>query len=245
MRAEADSRHVSDAHNEQPPTKAREVIITGGTTAIGRSIAALLAAKSVKFRACGRPSAPLGDALARRRGVSEGDGARSFAAETYLLDPKVDAINPAAPVDALAETGKTDIRHEFAFDITSFLVSSQPVIKRMQPGADINLIELRLGLSKRRRASNYTADESGIEVFAPCLRAEYARKDIKVGLIEPGFMRADFQYSHFPPKKHRELIAKDSMLRAEDIGAVAHFTLTLLRPSAMSPMQLETRFEHP
>ena len=48
--------------------------------------------------------------------------------------------------------------------------------------------------------SIYVAAKSGIQGFAASLRQELAEQDIKVGLIEPGFTGADFQYPDFPPE---------------------------------------------
>ncbi|QKS02027.1 SDR family oxidoreductase [Sphingomonas sp. CL5.1] len=69
--------------------------------------------------------------------------------------------------------------------------------------------------------------------------------DIKIGLIEPGFTGADFRYPDYPPEKQRALIARDQMLRAEDIAVAAHFMLTQPRRAAVSFMRVETRRKCP
>jgi len=66
-----------------------------------------------------------------------------------------------------------------------------------------------------------------------------------VGLIEPGFTGADFQYPEFPPEKQRELIEENKMLRAEDIAVAVHFMLRQPRRCAVSLMRVETRLNHP
>ena len=79
----------------------------------------------------------------------------------------------------------------------------------------------------------------------PAFRKELADEDIKVGLIEPGFTGADFQYPEFPPDKQKELIHANKMLRAEDIAVAAHFMLMQPRRTAVSLIRVETRLEHP
>jgi len=74
---------------------------------------------------------------------------------------------------------------------------------------------------------------------------DLAARDIKVGLIEPGFTGADFQYPEIPAEKQRELIQQHRMLRAEDIAAAVHFMLTQPRRTAVSLMRVETRLKHP
>lgn len=255
--AEADTRNLSDAHTKQPSLKGRNAIVTGGTTGIGRAIAVLLAAEGARVFVCGRTRAHLDDALARIREVGEGDGvavdlsdkegvARLFAAaEAYLGALDIAVVNAAIPAEALGETGKAETRYEIAVDFASYLTTTQAAVERMKAGSDVVLIGSMSAVSKGPGASIYVAAKSGIDGFAPSLRKELAERDIKVGLIEPGFTGADFQYPEFPPEKQRELIDQDRMLRAEDIAAAVHFMLTQPRRCAVSLMRVETRLEHP
>ena len=255
--AEADARNLSDAHTEQPSLRGRKAVVTGGTTGIGRAIAVLLASEGVKVFVCGRTPAHLDDALERIREVGEGDGVHldlsnrdeveTFfaAAESYLGGLDIAVINAAIPAEALGETGKAEARYEIAVDFTSYLVTTQTAVERMKAGSDVILIGSMSAESKGKGSSIYVAAKAGIEGFAPSLRKELAERDIKVGLIEPGFTGADFQYPDFPPEKQRELIHQHKMLRAEDIAAAAHFMLTQPRRTAVSLMRVETRLDHP
>lgn len=255
--AEADPRNIADAHTEKPSLQGRKAIVTGGTTGIGRAIAVLLASEGAKVFVCGRTPAHLDDALKRIREVGEGDGinvdlsdkkdvARFFdAAAAYLDGLDIAVINAAVPAEALGETGKAETRYEIAVDFTSYLATTQAAVERMKAGSDVILIGSMSAVSKGPGSSIYVAAKSGIEGFAPSLRKELGEKDIKVGLIEPGFTGADFQYPDFPPEKQRELIRQDKMLRAEDIAAAAHFMLTQPRRAAVSLIRVETRLEHP
>lgn len=255
--AEADSRNLSDAHTEQPSLKGRKVVVTGGTTGIGRAIAVLLASEGAKVFVCGRTPEHLEDALERIREVGVGDGInvdlsrredvdRFFhEAERFLGGLDIAVINAAIPAQALADTGEDDTEYQLAVDLVSYLTTTQAAVKRMTAGSDVVLIGSMSAVSKSPGSSIYVAAKSGIEGFAPSLRKELAEKDIKVGLIEPGFTGADFQYPDFPPEKQRELIDQHRMLRAEDIAVAAHFMLTQPRRTAVSLMRVETRLEHP
>lgn len=246
-----------DAHTEQPSLKGRKVIVTGGTTGIGRAIAVLLASEGAKLFVCGRTPDHLQDALVRIREVGEGDGIavdltnpddldRFFdAADAYLNGLDIAVINAAIPADALAETGEDDTRYQIEADFTSYLIATQHAAARMGKGSDIVLIGSMSAVSRKGGSSIYVAAKSGIQVFAKSLREELAEQDIKVGLIEPGFTGADFQYPDFPPEKQVELINAHKMLRAEDIAVAAHYMLTQPRRTAVSLMRVETRLEHP
>ncbi|RJF91470.1 SDR family oxidoreductase [Sphingomonas cavernae] len=248
---------LSDAHTAQPDLKGRRGVVTGGTTGIGRAIAVLLASYGVKIFVCGREPAHLDDALARIREVGEGDGinvdlakrkdvdAFYDAAEQYLGGIDIAVINAAIPADALMDVDEPELRYQIATDFTAYLTTTQAAAERMKAGSDIVLIGSMSAVSRRPGSSVYVAAKSGIQGFAKSLREELAEQDIKVGLIEPGFTGADFQYPDFPPERQRACIEEDRMLRAEDIAVAAHFMLTQPRRTAVSLMRVETRLEHP
>ncbi|HQS68388.1 MAG: short-chain dehydrogenase [Novosphingobium sp. 28-62-57] len=247
----------NDAHTAQPGLSGRRVLVTGGTTGIGRAIAVLLAEQGARVFICGRDRAHLGDALTRIREVGEGDGIavdlaqddaidRLFkASDAYLggLDSAI--INAAVPADALAEAPMDDLRYQIAVDFTAYLTTTKAALDRMEAGSDVVLIGSMSAVSQRGGSSVYVAAKAGIQGFAHSLRQEMGEKDIKIGLIEPGFTGADFQYPEFPPEKQRALIHDAQMLRAEDIAVATHFMLTQPRRTAVSHMRVETRLSHP
>lgn len=255
--SEADPLSLSDAHTEQPDLQGRRAIVTGGTTGIGRAIAILLASYGVKVFTCGRTPEHLDDALARIGEVGEGDGIvvdlsraadldRFFAAaQDYLGGLDIAVINAAVPAEAAEETSEKDARYQLETDLVSYVITAQQAARRMKAGSDIVIIGSMSAVSRRGGSSLYVAAKAGVQGFAVSLRQELAEKDIKVGLIEPGFTGADFQYPDFPPEEQRDLIHEHKMLRAEDIAVAVHFMLTQPRRTAVSLMRVETRLKHP
>ncbi|WP_443970994.1 SDR family oxidoreductase [Sphingobium sp. CR28] len=249
--------NTADAHTACPSLQGRKAIITGGTTGIGRAIAVLLASEGVKVFICGRTPSHLDDALVRIREVGEGDGInvdlarredveRFFkAADDYLGRLDIAVINAAVPADALEEPSEDELDYQIAVDFTSYLHSTRAAVDRMEAGSDIVLIGSMSAVSRSGGSSIYVAAKAGIQGFAHSLRQELSEKDIKVGLIEPGFTGADFQYPEYPPEKQREAINDETMLRAEDIAVATHFMLTQPRRTAVSLMRVETRRDHP
>lgn len=247
----------ADAHTERPDLAGRRAIITGGTTGIGRAVAVLLASYGVRVFICGRTSEHLQDALTRIREVGKGDGVNAdlahqeeldgffSAAENYFGAPDIAIINAAIPADALADTSQADLREQIAADFTAYLVTAHAAAKRMEAGSDIVFIGSMSAVSRKGGSSIYVAAKSGIQGFAQSLRQELAERDIKVGLVEPGFTGADFQYPEYSPEDQVRLINEQRMLRAEDIAVAVHFMLCQPRRTAVSLMRVETRLEHP
>lgn len=250
-------RDLSDAHTAMPGLSGRKAIVTGGTTGIGRAIAVLLASGGVDVFVCGRDPDHLADALLRIGEVGKGDGialdlaeranvGRFYeAADRYLGGIDIAVINAAVPADALADVDEEELRYQVAADFTAYLATSHAAIERMDAGGDLILIGSMSAVSRMPGSSIYVAAKAGIEAFAQSLRKELAERDIKVGLVEPGFTGADFQYPEFPPEKQVELINAHKMLRAEDIAVAVQVMLTQPRRTAVSLMRVETRLDHP
>lgn len=248
---------VSDAHTEQPRLAGRRALVTGGTTGIGRAIAVLLASEGANVFVCGRNPAHLKDALARINEVGQGSGIsvdlakrknvdRLFDAATdYLGGLDIAVINAAVPAEAVAELSAADLDYQIAVDFTAYLTSTRAAAARLGAGSDLILIGSMSAVSQMPGSSAYTAAKTGIEGLARSLRGELAERDVKVGLIEPGFTGADFQYPDYPPAKQRKLIREERMLRAEDIAVAAYFMLTQPRRAAVSLIRVETRRQHP
>jgi 3-oxoacyl-[acyl-carrier protein] reductase len=247
--------NLSDAHTEQPSLAGRKVLVTGGTTGIGRATAVLLASEGAKVFVCGRDPRHLDDALTRIREVGAGEGISVDLAKRESIDQLFEAaddyfgkldiaiINAAVPAEDLAGTPEQDLYYQTAVDFTAYLAVAKAALERMSAGSDIVFIGSMSAVSREAGSSIYVAAKAGIEGFAEALREEVAERDIKIGLIEPGLTGADLQYPDHPPERQRRQIREDKMLRAEDIAASVHFMLSQPRRTAVSLMHVESRLE--
>jgi len=238
---------LRDAHTAQTSLKGKRVAITGGTTGIGRATAVLLASEGAKVFVCGRDENHLADALKRIGEVGEGDGLsidlaergsseRFFdAARDFLGGIDVAVINAAIPAEGLSTMEAEDVRYAVATDFTAYIMSAHAANARMLAG-DIILIGSMSAHSLGPDSTVYAGMKAGIAGFAEALRRELGSKGIKVSLIEPGLVGADFQYPDIPPDKQVEMINKEKMLRAEDIAVGIHYLLT--QPSRTVVQQL-------
>ncbi|MGX7952067.1 SDR family oxidoreductase [Tsuneonella sp. HG249] len=251
--AEADPRNLTDAHTEQTSLQGRKVLITGGTTGIGRAIAILLASEGAKVFICGRDERHLQDALQRIREVGHGDGINldltrqedieRFVSEgeTFLGGIDIAVINAALGVNTLEETDTDTIRYTLGTNLTAFVETAKLATERMGAGSDVVFIGSMSSVSQEAGSSVYVAAKTGVEGFATALRKELAEKDIKVGIIQPGLTGSDMQYVKFTSEEQREQIDQEKMLRAEDIAVAAHYMLTQPRRSLVSMIHVEPR----
>lgn len=244
---------VADAHTERPSLAGRRAIVTGGTTGIGRAIAVLLASEGAKVFVCGREPQHLEDALERIGEVGEGHGMNidltrqedvdRFVAEgaRWLGGIDIAVINAGLSMEGLEDSVVEDIRYIVDTNLTSFITTAKRALDHLEAGGDIVIVGSMSANSREKDSTVYAATKTGVQAFAEALRKELAKKDIKVGNIEPGLVGTDMQLPDIPVEKQREMIHAAKMLRAEDIAAAAHFMLTQPRRTAISLMRVEPR----
>ncbi|USU13639.1 SDR family oxidoreductase [Sphingomonadaceae bacterium OTU29THOMA1] len=244
-----------DAHTAHPSLAGRRVLVTGGTTGIGRATAVLLAASGAKVFVCGRTPEHLDDALRRIRDVGEGDGLaidlaepdgvdRVFAAAARSLGGiDIVVINAAVPAQGLTDMDADAIRYAIATDFTAYVLSAKAASDALGEGGDIVLIGSMSAHVLGPGSTVYAGMKAGIAGFAEALRKELGPKGIKVALVEPGKTGADFQYPDIPADKQRAMIAEETMLRAEDIAVGVHYLLTQPRRAVVQQLTIAPRMQ--
>jgi len=228
----------ADAHTDQPSLEGKKVLITGGTTGIGRAVAVLLASYGAHVFICGRDPQHLEDALQRIGEVGKGDGIaidladpdnvkRFFDAGVSALGGiDVAVINAAIPAKGITKMSEQDLRYAIAVDFTAYLLSSHAAAEALKDHGDIIFVGSMSAHTLSAESSVYAGMKAGIQGFAEALRRELSPRNIKTCLIEPGKTGADFQYQQFTAEEQAEAIRKEEMLRAEDIAVAVHYVLT-------------------
>jgi len=228
----------ADAHTDQPSLEGKKVLITGGTTGIGRAIAVLLASYGAEVFICGRDARHLEDALQRIGEVGKGDGIAIDLADPdnvkRFFDTGVAAlggidvavINAAIPAKGITKMSEQDLRYAIAVDFTAYLLSSHAAAQALKDHGDIVFVGSMSAHTLSAESSVYAGMKAGIQGFSEALRRELAPKNIKTCLIEPGKTGADFQYQQYTAEEQAEAIRKEEMLRAEDIAVAVHYVLT-------------------
>lgn len=228
----------ADAHTKQVSLEGRKVLITGGTTGIGRAIAVLLASYGAQVYICGRDPQHLEDALQRINQVGKGDGIAIDLADPDNVQRFFDAgiaalggidvavINAAIPAKGITKMREADLRYAIAADFTAYLLSAHAAAEALGDHGDIIFIGSMAAHMLGAESSVYAGMKAGVAGFSEALRKELAPKNIKTCLIEPGKTGADFQYPRFSAEEQAEAIRKEEMLRAEDISVGVHYVLT-------------------
>jgi 3-hydroxy acid dehydrogenase/malonic semialdehyde reductase len=234
----------------------KRILVTGGTTGIGRETVALLAQKGARVLTFGRHPAELEESLLNAApGRGQVDGLVADAATKEGLDQVFAAVDEklggidilvacaALGAEPLHEMEEDDWRYVIDTNLAGYLGSAQRAIKRMeaQGGGHLLFVGSISTEIKAPGESVYSATKAGIQAFAETLRKEIADKNIKVSVIQPGSVATPMQ--ECSDEEKRQAMADDEMLHAEEIADAIHFTLTRSERADVVNLRIEPRLQ--
>ena len=218
----------------------RSVLVTGGTTGIGRATALLLAAQGAHVMICGTDEQHLKDALRDIEKTSKGnvygfiadvgteDGAEKIFAEVSDKFNGLDVLinNAALPYGSVTEGDYKEWRRIIDTNLTGYLACAGEAIKIMQDKGEGHIINIGSMSAdvREEKSSVYVAAKSGVQGFSESLRKQVNSKGIKISLIEPGAVDTDMQAED--PEKKKEKVENLEMLTADDIAVSVLYCLS-------------------
>jgi len=230
------------------------VLVTGGTTGIGRAIAVELSRQGAKTLIFGRHQAHLDDALkaiADVDGEAEGmiadqsdpkDVKRVFAKASAMGELSAVIANAGVAVEGLADVSDEEWRGAMEINLLGYLDISKRAVDAFEDRkGDIILIGSVSADNRTKGTSVYSASKAGVQAFADTFRKEVGERNIRVSLIEPGAVGSDMRESS--PEEQRKKIAEGKMLKAEDVAELVTFILTRPHRCTIAAVRIEERVQ--
>lgn len=226
--------------NQAATINGLNILITGGTTGIGRATAILLAQKGANVLIAGQTEEHLNDTLqdlgqaipeGKYTGIvvdlASGDDILRMFTEFDNKIGKLDVmINNAALAHQDVNDGDySDWERVVKTNLLGYIACTRYALDRMAPekaGHIINVGSMSADV-REKGSSIYVATKSGIQGFSEALRKEVNEQGIKVSLIEPGAVGTDMQ--PVEPDEQREKQEGLEMMMAEDIANAVVFVL--------------------
>jgi NAD(P)-dependent dehydrogenase (short-subunit alcohol dehydrogenase family) len=219
--------------------KGYRILVTGGTTGIGRATALELASRGANVLIGGANPQHMRDALesskltrgqingvvadmATKKGVLE-----MFAAVDAQLGGMDIAILNAGlgGSGSLMEMDHDRCRNIVDINLKGYLSCALESMKRMSGrGGQIILIGSMSAEVCEKYSAAYVASKAGIRGLAKSLRKEANPHGVRVSLIEPGKTDTDMQDA--PPTERQQQIEQLEMLTAQDVARCVSFVLS-------------------
>lgn len=238
--------------------KGKRILITGGTTGIGRATAILLASQGARIMIFGRHRQPLDETMeAINRLDIETD---CFGMTADVADPKdikrvfdiVDSqfrnldilINNAAlPYESIMEGTYQDWQYIINTNLLGYMACCNEAVKRMKENTSGHIVNIgSISADQRGKDSSvYVATKAGIQGFNESLRKEVNELGIKVSLIEPGLVGSDMIEED--AQEQRKKIAAMEMLKAEDIAMSVLYCLSQPRRCDVISLQIRPHLQ--
>jgi NADP-dependent 3-hydroxy acid dehydrogenase YdfG len=239
------------------PVTDKSILITGGTTGIGRAIAILLAAQGARVMIFGRHEQELNDAMndIREAGgdvlgltadvTNPQDIQRVFKEFDNQMD-KLDILinNAALGYGSVMEGGYPEWEYILKTNLLGYMAMTHEAVERMKAngwGHVVNIGSMSADV-REKDSSVYVATKAGIQGFSEALRKEVNSLGIKVTLIEPGAVGTDMQ-DQYSPEEQQQRIEQMKMLRAEDIAACVFYTITQPRRCDVVSLQIRPHLQ--
>lgn len=216
----------------------KKVLITGGTTGVGRATAALLARLGCRVFICGRDPGHLRDALEEIRnlgGLIEGttgdlqtaEGALEIfkAADAWLEGLDIAVLNAGLPSKgSLTDMEPAECTQVISVNLLSYIHCAREAMRRMAGRTgDIVMTGSMSAEIAEEYSSVYVAAKAGIRGFAASLRKEANPAGVRVSVVEPGSIGSDMVDE--TPEQQRKMNAEGRMLKAEDVARAILFML--------------------
>jgi len=221
----------------------KAIIVTGGSTGIGRATAKLLAAHGAKIFLFGRDEGEVNEALDEiRAGGSpnvHGTAADQSKADDIErvfreADAKIGGCdilinNAAVSGGTVAEKGFDDIAYVVNANLVGYLACTHHALSRMKQrgGNSVGHIVNVGSMSADQREPEseiYVATKAAIQAFSESLRKTANKQNIRITLIEPGAVATPIQEKS--PEQEREKLEKQEMILPEDIARCILYCLT-------------------
>jgi NADP-dependent 3-hydroxy acid dehydrogenase YdfG len=242
-------------HSDTQRLAGKRIVVTGGTTGIGRATMHLLVEAGAHVLTCGRDQAALDVALADAppgegavHGViadmatREGVAALFAEADARLGGVDVLVANAALGAQPLPEMADADWRYVVETNLVGYLACAHAAMERMGEGGGHLLFVSSISPEiKAPGESVYAATKGGIDAFAETLRKEVADRYVRVSLIAPGSVGTDMQTCS--GTEQAEAIANDEMLDAAEIAEAILFVLTRSPSCDVVSLRIEPRVQ--
>ncbi|MCI0547968.1 MAG: glucose 1-dehydrogenase [Candidatus Rokubacteria bacterium] len=224
-------------------------IVTGASRGLGRAIALALAGAGADVAVAARARIDLEETAHQieargRRAIAVPTDVSAYADVEALVRRTAEELgglhilvnnSGIAPVTPVAEMAPADFTRTLEVNLVGAFHACRAAAARMiaqRTGKVINLASVLSAVGLPGYAA-YAASKGGLVSFTRALAVEWARHDIQVNAIAPGWFVTDMNAAAFADARIRERLLRDVPLRRTgDVGEVGPLAVYLASPAS-------------
>lgn len=236
----------------------KRVLITGGTTGIGRATAVLLAAHGATVMVFGRHRMQVDETLSEITALEQETSCYGMVADVAnpkdieqvfsMVDSQFRGLdilinNAAVAYQSIMEGNYENWQYAVQTNLTGYMACCHEAINRMQHRSFAHIINIG-SMSpdvREKNSSVYVATKAAVQGFSEALRKEVNPLGIKVTLIEPGATDTDLQEGSSAEKQ--QLVDELKMLKADDVAWSILFCLAQPQRADIVALQIRPHLQ--
>lgn len=219
----------------------KRIVITGGTTGIGKAVADLLISLGGRVLIFGRDKKDFDNAFTDIKSKFPNSELYGIPADVTdkedvrkileIVDENLGGIdilinNAAVAAPGITSCSPQEMKYSLDINITGYMIFAQEAIARMRVQKSGHIINIgsMSAESRKPKSTVYVTAKTALRGFSASLRKEINPLGIKVTLIEPGAVSTDMQTA--PKKEQQQKIEQLEMLESTDIAMSVLFCLS-------------------
>ncbi|MBN2971382.1 SDR family oxidoreductase [Roseomonas aeriglobus] len=230
----------------------KRILVTGGTTGIGRATVRLLGEAGARIVTFGRNRDALDEAIETMvdaTGLTADIATREGVQAVFdMVDSELGGIDmlvacAALGADPIDQMDDDAWRYVVETNLIGTMACARAALKRMEAAGGGHLLFVG-SISAELKApgeSVYSATKAGLQAFAETLRKEVADRNIRVTVIQPGAVNTDMQEADDAEK--RAAVESHEMLHADEIAEAIVFALTRGPQADVVTLRIEPRLQ--
>ncbi|MFG2077158.1 3-oxoacyl-[acyl-carrier protein] reductase [Nonomuraea maritima] len=219
----------------------RTVLVTGGTSGIGRAVAARFAADGADVVITGRRAGtvePAAKDLGVRGIVCDATRPDEVAALAGELSGPLDVlVNVAGGLPATPDAGAPPLEtlaeewlSSVSLNVLTAVLTTAAVSERLAPGGAVVSIG---SIGAERRGGSYGAAKAALAAWSASLAATLGPRDVTCNVISSGYVvGTNFFGDAMTEERHREKVAETLVKRPGTPDDIAHTVFFLASPGA-------------
>ncbi len=225
-----------------------KVLVSGGTTGIGRALVDQLVEQGAQVATFGRGEAELQElreahpeVLALQGDLTDEASVRAVVAQAVERFGGLDALvnNAGVAGDSITQSAYPEWREVIETNLIGPMLLTQVALDHLKAGSRVVTVGSMSAKVREAESDVYVASKAGLRGFVDSVSKVLNPKGVVLTLIEPGLAESDMTTEGKSAQETAQKKAEDKMMDPEDVARMVVFALS--QPPHMVVAELQIR----